>query len=438
MVTGLKTKFFLITFFSLLALSVSLLFLDRYILSKEVLARIDSELETIASSIVASGLSVDLLKNFEETDDLLRDALEDHRIDRTIRIFSIEGRLLFSNEMGSALESPLTQNRWSTIEYGAHQIRRLTIRAQSYFVEVGIVVQPLFSQLDKRLQEAAYIALIIFLVILTVSYFLSQKLVEPLEDINQFVSTLYNPKDNRLAFETIANKTIPLNLEKIASRPDEVGRLAKKIIELLQKIDSSMRSYEENLYFLTHEFKTPLARIVVEAEQEATTSNKNILKICKDLSHFVDDFIRISYLKAKDKNDLTLQQIQVNEIAKEVIEQLDSDAQRIILVEKATLQLTSEKTHLHSVLSNLIVNSLKYSPGKVQVIVDTKCIHVKDEGKGLSQEIESHLGKMFNRSNDKNSNGLGLAFVISVCKIYGWRFKYFREGLHSVFQIDFF
>ncbi|MGE4133636.1 MAG: hypothetical protein AB7F86_18510, partial [Bdellovibrionales bacterium] len=92
---------------------------------------LDQRLETVASSLLASGLSAQLIENLESTEDLIRDLEGDEHIDQIINIWSLSGNILAQNLTGR--EMPLKFNpdeRFQTYSINGRHVRILNIRSQ--------------------------------------------------------------------------------------------------------------------------------------------------------------------------------------------------------------------------------------------------------------------------------------------------------------------
>jgi two-component system sensor histidine kinase QseC len=87
--------------------------------------------------------------------------------------------------------------------------------------------------------------------------------------------------------------------------------------------------------------------------------------------------------------------------------------------------------HLEQALNNLIFNALVYSPANetVRVIVGERTIRVVDRGSGIPSEVMQRFGEPFNKgegqraSLNRKANGLGLALVQSISKLYEWNLR---------------
>jgi two-component system sensor histidine kinase TctE len=75
---------------------------------------------------------------------------------------------------------------------------------------------------------------------------------------------------------------------------------------------------------------------------------------------------------------------------------------------------------------------LVHTEGPIEVFIQGPTLLIKDQGPGLSDAVLGRLGQPFvrNSSASNQGHGLGLAWVISICKLYNWpyQFKNRSEG----------
>src|SRR3954452_13337184 len=105
----MRRKFFLIIFVFLLASILVVSTLQIFFFENERVRLVDQRLETIASSLIASGLSLNMIQNLESTDDLINDLLGEERVDHIINVYSTDGEVLAQNY--TATEIPLQLSR---------------------------------------------------------------------------------------------------------------------------------------------------------------------------------------------------------------------------------------------------------------------------------------------------------------------------------------
>ncbi|NJL24454.1 MAG: hypothetical protein HC902_04335 [Calothrix sp. SM1_5_4] len=120
----MRRKFFLIVFAILLASILVVSTLQVLFFENERLRLVDQRLETIASSLIASGLSLSMIQNLESTDDLISDLLGEERVDHIINVYSTDGEVLAQNY--TAMEIPLEFNKEENRV--TSEIRGLTVR----------------------------------------------------------------------------------------------------------------------------------------------------------------------------------------------------------------------------------------------------------------------------------------------------------------------
>ena len=103
--------------------------------------------------------------------------------------------------------------------------------------------------------------------------------------------------------------------------------------------------------------------------------------------------------------------------------------------------------HLTNVLVNILENSIKYSEGAPIIDVYTEStnkffiIKIKDEGIGMSKNVQKHVFDKFYREqrgniHDVKGHGLGLAYVKEIVdKHHGTVFVESEKGKGSIFTV---
>lgn len=113
----------------------------------------------------------------------------------------------------------------------------------------------------------------------------------------------------------------------------------------------------------------------------------------------------------------------LDEVIDETIEMLQKTSRRHRIVKKGDVKkyLKIDKNRLGQVLSNLIMNAIKYSPQASKVIVSVNTTHsdiiisVQDFGMGIPEEKQPHIFDRFVRIQTKRQHfpGMGLGLYIS-------------------------
>jgi signal transduction histidine kinase len=79
---------------------------------------------------------------------------------------------------------------------------------------------------------------------------------------------------------------------------------------------------------------------------------------------------------------------------------------------------------MHVVIANLLRNACNYTDqGRIEVIVETDCVQVRDTGIGMGRESLQRAFEAFYRADESRPQGigLGLSIVSRLCERFGWK-----------------
>jgi signal transduction histidine kinase len=202
---------------------------------------------------------------------------------------------------------------------------------------------------------------------------------------------------------------------------------------------------------LAHELKTPLTIIRNNLElgfRSSETGEKQkyfdgALKELDALNGVVEEFL----LWARTEN-LPISAFEVFAISLEkelvlTVEKFRALApERVKLGRIDPLQIFARPSFVHQIFNNLISNALKYSPEEspVQVELVNGVLRVRDFGSGLPLKVSTSLGEPFNSEETlgKRGTGLGIAWVLTLCRKYGWKIQFLeaKPGLEVVVNFN--
>ncbi len=210
-----------------------------------------------------------------------------------------------------------------------------------------------------------------------------------------------------------------------------------KNLKSQQKLTDIKNEFISNI---THELKTPIATVGVAIEAiknfdvlEKPEKAREYLEIANNelnrLSMLVDKVLRLSMFE-KHATELKVEQFDVKGLAEEVINsmglQFEKVGAQVYLNTKGdNFLISADKTHVTSVLYNLIDNALKYSGEKPVVTIGVTCVDhictltVKDNGPGIADEYKLKVfDKFFRIPTDNKHNvkgyGLGLSYIAHI------------------------
>ena len=212
-------------------------------------------------------------------------------------------------------------------------------------------------------------------------------------------------------------------------------------ITALKKIDQLKSDF---VSMVAHEIKSPLNSVlmqlnvvldglageVTQKQKELLQKSSNRIKSLTVLSGELLDLAKIeSGLINQDREELDLVELIKGQIS---FYKDKADSKSIHLITKDTkkkIQMLGNRTNIEEVVSNLISNSIRYSPngGTITVWADEKSdcakIVISDTGLGIGEkELEHIFDRFFRVKNEKtrniNGTGLGLAIVKSIVEAH--------------------
>ena len=399
---------------------------------------VDQRLETIASSLIASGLSLSMIQNLESTDDLINDLLGEERVDHIINVYSLEGAVLAQNY--TATEIPLEFNSneiHQTYEVNGHPVRVLNIKKGRLVVQVGVILGPgLLNPLVLISSRFMLFTLFVFILLLVAAYFSSAELFRPLRNLTLELQSMSAQLERKLG-QPLSGFVIGAELSRLARRPDtkdEFELLCAEIESFLKKLEGYTRSFNAQTAILTHELKTPLTVLrnylqelrLAEDLAKAKTLADGALHEIDRLTRMINDYLQWSVLTANPAQPSEIYAVKLSEVAGQVVSELNSiHGHRIELRSEGETLVFALPDHVRQLLANLLTNALNYSQKPVVCRIGVSFLEIVDEGRGMPEEVRAHLGSPFNRGSDRQnaskSSGLGLAWVCSLCEKYGWR-----------------
>lgn len=216
------------------------------------------------------------------------------------------------------------------------------------------------------------------------------------------------------------------------------------IILQQQKYAALQRDFINNM---THEFKTPLASILIASNflsKNDTVSSDDKLKqysnIIIEQGKKLDSHLeKILNVAKDDVNPLELNKETVDvadTVNKSIgIIKLKYPAATITVNNTAQQQtIQADAFHFANIIYNFLDNSIKYCDKTPEIKIDLKnegnalVLKVADNGIGISAKNLKHVFEKFYRAPESkklavNGFGLGLYYVKKICELHGWKLK---------------
>ncbi|MEL1135455.1 HAMP domain-containing sensor histidine kinase [Desulfitobacterium sp. THU1] len=237
---------------------------------------------------------------------------------------------------------------------------------------------------------------------------------------------------------------------------DEVGTLAKNFNLMTQELRSMEYLRKDFISNVSHEFKTPIVSIQGFAEM---IKDENLPR--DKFEEYTDIIIQ----ESRRLNNLSANMLRLSKLDYQVIPDkkvsfpLDEQIRKTILlleehwsakninleIDLAKVSYEGDEDLIQQIWINLIGNAIKFShpEGSITITLqetsDSLMVVIKDEGIGMTQEIQPHIFDKFYKSDTSRSeagNGLGLAIVKRIVEICQGTITFTsEEGLGTSFHV---
>lgn len=252
--------------------------------------------------------------------------------------------------------------------------------------------------------------------------------------LNGYSLILYSGDPNH--FQTIARKEVWINYGLIISLITFLILGTILFYKYMAKEMELLRSKAEFIDHVSHTLKTPITRMRLLAENitsgwiDDTNKRdeflKSIISETKGMNETINNMLDFSQIDS-GKKLYKFRKVSVKEIIEEYLKNNSDDLGPGIKTElkNGLPELNGDPDGIMLIISNLLQNSMKYSPGKKDILIkltqEGECIRleIKDKGIGISSVDKKRIFEKFYRSGiDKvtamEGSGLGLFIVAHI------------------------
>jgi signal transduction histidine kinase/ActR/RegA family two-component response regulator len=236
----------------------------------------------------------------------------------------------------------------------------------------------------------------------------------------------------------------PIHIKTLVSAARSVLRAREHqydIRDLLEELEERVSERDQFLALLGHELRNPLYAIVLAAEESdeedpdlLRSKMKVIERQARRLRRLVDDLLDVARV-TRGKIELRRRKRDLREVVQRCVEEMKPTVERsgitlTIDLADAPVPVEVDEVRMEQVLTNLLTNSMKYSPpgGQIEVIVGSDdegafCC-VRDDGDGIEPEILPHIFDLFAQASTRKDIhqgglGIGLTLVRSLVELHG-------------------
>jgi PAS domain S-box-containing protein len=253
-------------------------------------------------------------------------------------------------------------------------------------------------------------------------------------------------KNGTLRDAVLTASIIPGMKKSVISLRDitEFKKLDFHVKARTQQVEQLLRQKDEFISQVGHDLKTPLTPIIALLphiyKKEQDPALRELLMVVIDgasaIKGLITDILTLAQLNMPYTTQDLKEMVLAEEVDKEIIKHTWEAEKRGALIKNCVspdTRIWISPFHLESILTNLISNAVRYTPGAGCVKISSESdeesivISVTDTGIGLAPEETPRIFEEFYKADssrhDRNSSGLGLSIVSRIVHLYGGTVK---------------
>jgi two-component system sensor histidine kinase CpxA len=215
-----------------------------------------------------------------------------------------------------------------------------------------------------------------------------------------------------------------------SKRHDELGQLARTFDKMAERIQNLVAAERRLLGDISHELRSPLARLGVAIELARSGENRDaaldrIQKESDRLNALVGQLLQAMRAEV-DPNALRAESVRLDELLAAIVSDCSIEAaargSSLVFDAPGPVTVSGDAELLRRAAENVIRNAIRYAPAQTPVEVhlalngSSARIQVRDYGPGVPEESLGHIFDAFYRvEGDRNreSGGVGLGLAIA-------------------------
>ncbi|MFF2482995.1 sensor histidine kinase [Paenibacillus sp. NPDC058071] len=341
--------------------------------------------------------------------------------------------------------------KWQTTAAGAVNIKPLWEQRNGQFlVNISTVPQgklTLYTPMSKikEIESVLFGRMLLvfgigFLLIFTLSHFITRKLIRPLMKLKEELSKIKGRQ-----FEQV----------KLIKAGGEIGSVASAVYDMAGELNRFNRAQKQFFQNASHELKSPLMSIAGYAEGirdgvfEGEDVNKGLDIILSEsgrLKNLVTEMTLLAKLDSED-NIYERSTVDLSELLTEAVERINPQLVKQSIELHAEwddarpLYLIGDRDKLLQALLNVMNNAVRHAKGHIyvraSVVKDRIELTVSDDGNGIPEQLLPYLFHRFVKGHD-GETGLGLAIAQAIVERCGGMLKAAnREDGGALFSFEF-
>ena len=243
-------------------------------------------------------------------------------------------------------------------------------------------------------------------------------------------------RELRTAANQLANGNLAARVgDSALGRHDEIAQLSRDFDNMAQRIESLVSSQQRLMTDISHELRSPLARLSIalglarkQANPQSLAALDRIERESERLNDLIGNLLKLSRIEGQDASSSTRELIPVDELVCEVAADVDYEGRsrnrsvRVLRSESCFIFGIPEL--VRSAIENVVRNGINYTHEGTEVEISLEVsrpdqaavICVRDHGDGVPNEDLENIFRPFFRVEDareRSSGGTGLGLAIT-------------------------
>ncbi|OJD90708.1 two-component sensor histidine kinase [Bacillus cereus] len=308
-----------------------------------------------------------------------------------------------------------------------------------------------------------YALIIVFLVIILLSFYYSKIIVKPLIKINRVTKKMANfdfseklpvTADDEIGGLSGSINTLSVNLKDRIDRLNVANTKLQQDIERERQLEKTRKEFISGV---SHELKTPLSviRSFAEGIKDGVSKDTSyytdvILEETENMNRLIVEMLELAKLESGTyKLDMTT--FSIGELTQQVYTKLlfsmEEKHLQVNIDADPSILVKANRSRIEQVVVNLLSNAIRYTPEgeKIQVSIieaeDTVKVAIENTGNPIPEESLEKIWDRFyrldaSRSRHTGGTGLGLSIVKNILDLHHAEYGVYNTTNSVVFYFN--
>lgn len=242
---------------------------------------------------------------------------------------------------------------------------------------------------------------------------------------------------------------------RVGKRRDELSDLATDFDEMAERIESLVTAEKRLTQDISHELRSPLARLNVALElarAKVNPESQNLINRIETesfrLNEMISRLLTLSKLET-NSNGFEKREINLTKVFEQIVADADFEAQAndksVKILQKADVKVFGNENLLRSAIENVLRNAVRYTKENTSVEISLEKINqsavitVRDFGAGVPEGEIEKLFRPFYRvqtARDRKTGGIGLGLAIAERAVHAHQGKIKAKNLENGLTVE--